>query len=123
MILSAAGCQPEVASEEWLRMGNTMMMGLKRKSRKETTNNFREVSLGDPMLPSPSQSGDGINVEVQAEAGGNAVKNLFEGNYEDRRKFGVVDIFDTLGFAVSAYIILFQTAAARYYKNTLHLTR
>ena len=75
------------------------------------------------MLPSPSQSGDGINVEVQAEAGGNAVKNLFEGNYEDRRKFGVVDIFDTLGFAVSAYIILFQTAAARYYKNTLHLTR
>lgn len=42
------------------------------------------------------------NTELKAKSEGSAaVKELFEGNYEDRRKFGVVDIFDTLGFAVS----------------------
>ena len=47
------------------------------------------------------------NPEVQVEAKGSAtVKDLFfEGNYEDRRKFGVMDIFDTLGLDVSQLLV------------------
>ena len=41
-----------------------------------------------------------MRADLEAK-GSAAVKDLFEGNYEERRKFGVVDIFDTLGFAVS----------------------
>ena len=63
------------------------IMGTKRKLRTESTKGMDKYG--------------GNNSEVQAKAKGNAVKDLFEGNYEDRRNFGVVDIFDTLGLAVS----------------------
>ena len=63
------------------------IIGTKRKFTKESTKGMDKCG--------------GNNSELQAKAKGNAVKDLFEGNYEDRRNFGVVDIFDTLGLAVS----------------------
>ena len=64
------------------------IMSKRRKLTKESTKGMDELELP-------------LDKDAQAEAKGNAVKNLFEGNYEDRRNFGVVDIFDTLGLAVS----------------------
>ena len=63
------------------------IMGTKRKLTKESTKGMDKCESN--------------NSKMQAKAKGNAVKDLFEGNYEDRRNLGVVDIFDTLGLAVS----------------------
>ena len=69
-------------------------MGLKGKTPKD-------VQLLKVPGPSPRRrSVAEMRADLEAK-GSAAVKDLFEGNYEERRKFGVVDIFDTLGFAVS----------------------
>lgn len=67
-------------------------MGLKRKVTKDIANS--------QLLKVPGRL-SAAEMRADLETKGSAVKDLFEGNYEERRKFGVVDIFDTLGFAVS----------------------
>lgn len=74
-------------------------MGLKRKIPKD-------IQLLNVPGPSPRrQSVAEMRANLEAK-GSAAIKELFEGNYEERRKFGVVDIFDTLGFAVSDWLNL-----------------
>ena len=71
-------------------------MGLKRKVTKDIANSqLLKVPGLTPRRLSAAE------MQADLETKGSVVKDLFEGNYEERRKFGVVDIFDTLGFAVS----------------------
>ena len=86
-----------IAAGEELNPGCSLNMGLKRKTTTVTKviTNTQLLTLPGPTPRRPSTAA--------VEAKGSAVKDLFEGNYEERRKFGVVDIFDTLGFAVSNY--------------------
>lgn len=89
----------DITSEpEELDPGAGCSMGLKRKTIKDT-NITNSQLLTVPGLIPRRQSAAAMWADLEAK--GNAVKDLFEGNYEERRKFGVVDIFDTLGFAVS----------------------
>jgi hypothetical protein len=74
-------------------LGCSLSTGLKRKITKDMTNTPQLLRV--PGATPRRQSA------ADLEAKGSAVKILFKGNYEERRKFGVVDIFDTLGFAVS----------------------
>ena len=71
------------------------------KELKRRVSTFGETAtLQVPELSPTVQSS--VEVEdIDFQASGTAVKNLFEGNYEQRRQFGVVDIFETLGFSVS----------------------
>ena len=83
----------------------SLSMGVKRKLlTMEHKDTGPQMNLGLPsevQLPGVADKEEvKMASEIQSSA---AVKDLFEGNYEDRRKFGVVDIFDTLGFAVSNY--------------------
>ena len=75
-------------------------MGLKTKITKDTSITNRQLLKVPGLIPRPSRQ-SAAEIRADLEAKGSAVKDLFEGNYEERRKFGVVDIFDTLGFAVS----------------------
>lgn len=75
-------------------------MGLKRN----TGGGTKEEPIFHGRLPGQVQQ---VQWEMNIEAGpqgdnNSAVRGLyFEGNYEDRRNFGVLDVFDTLGFTVS----------------------
>ena len=91
-----------IAAGEELNPGYSLNMGLKRKSTIVTKviTNTQLLTLPGPTPRRPSTAAESRS---DLEAKGSAVKDLFEGNYEERRKFGVVDIFDTLGFAVSNY--------------------
>ena len=85
-----------IPGEVMTSIGPGWNMGLKRKVANDTTNG---QLLEVPGLSTRRQSA--IEVQVDLEAKGSAVMDLFEGNYEERRKFGVLDIFDTLGSGVS----------------------
>ena len=76
-------------------------MGLKRKVTRESHSDGVGPSTHCrlPGQVPDDEEEDGVHV-TQAD-NRNTVRGLFKGNYEERRKFGVVDVFDTLGFAVS----------------------
>ena len=89
-----------VAAGEELNPGCSLNMGLKRKTT-TVTKDITNTQLLTVPGPTPRRPSAAAESKSDLEAKGSAVKDLFEGNYEERRKFGVVDIFDTLGFAVS----------------------
>lgn len=86
------------AGPEELNPGAGWNTGLKRKTTKDTSITNSQLLTVPGLIPRRQSAAE---MQADLEAKGSAVRDLFEGNYEERRKFGVVDIFDTLGFAVS----------------------
>ena len=96
---AALGNQVWSIPGEVISTGAGLNMGLKRKITPDVDNSSLAQMLENPGLSPRRQRA--MEMQADIEATGSAVKDLFEGDYEERRKFGVVDIFDTLGFAVS----------------------
>ena len=97
----------------------TGSMGVKRKLLHKDNRPQMNLRLStEVQLPGVADGMGEVNMatEIQSSA---AVKDLFEGNYEDRRKFGVVDIFDTLGFMVSrtGRIIMYSLHYSQWPRN------
>ena len=84
-------------------------MGLKRKITQESHGDGVRPSGLPGQVPDDDEEGEGgVKVTTQDD-NRNTVRGLFKGNYEERRKFGVLDVFDTLGFAVSWFTLAAQS--------------
>ena len=54
------------------------------------------TAIESPVMPKTKRG----YKKVRKEKGGQVALDLFDGDYEDRRKFGIADIFNTLGITV-----------------------